>query len=409
MTIENENAIDLLDSEPSDEATLNLTGLQVAFVGRLEALNRQDAMQFVRDRGGIPINAANDADLLVVGMTELPIDDLYTLLTEDQARAVAEERLKVVSETRFWQLLGLVDVDPSVQRLYTAAMLAKLLNVSLATIRRWHRRGLIVPVQMVHKLAYFDFQEVVTARHIAKLIESGASPSAIEAKLSRIAQLFPDVQRPLSQLAVIVDGKDLLLRQGEGLIEPGGQRRIDFAALEHSASGAAPRATVSVVLDRHDTDALITPEQYRRLAAELEDEGRTADAIQVYRSMLFALGPNSEVDFAIAELLYLQGEIGAARERYFMAIELDESFVEARASLGCLLLETHETEMAISTLQGALKLHPDYADAHFHLARAYDDIGKPDEAVGHWKQFLQLAPDNPWADEARQRLTQTTS
>ncbi len=410
MTLENENAIDVMDSEPSDESPIDLHGRHIAFVGRLEALNRQDAMQFVRDRGGIAVNVAADADLLVVGLTELPIEDLDSLLTDEQALAVAEGRLKVVSETRFWQLLGMVDVDPSVRQLYTAAMLAKLLNISLTTIRRWHRRGLIVPVQMVHKLAYYDFQEVVTARHIAKLIESGASPNVIEAKLSRIAQLFPDVQRPLSQLGIIIEGKHILLRQGEGLIEPGGQRRIDFAALEHSASDApSTLATASVEHDASEIAAFVAPEQYRRLATDLEDEGRAADAIQVYRSMLFAFGPNAEVNFAIAELLYLQGEIEAARERYFMAIELDESFVEARASLGCLLLEMHETEMAVSTLQGALKLHPEYADAHFHLARAYDDSGKPDEAVGHWRRFLQLAPDSPWADEARQRLAQTTS
>ena len=41
-----------------------------------------------------------------------------------------------------------------------------------------------------------------------------------------------------------------------------------------------------------------------------------------------------EVSFQLAELLYWLGDISAARERYFMTIELDEHFVEARANLG---------------------------------------------------------------------------
>lgn len=404
MNFESDIAVDPPRGDAPDDAPLELTGRHVAFIGRLEALNRPDLMQFVRERGGIPVAATDEADFLVVGMTDLPIDDLDSLLTESQMRAVAEGRLVVVSESRFWQMLGLVAGDTGVRRLYTAAMLANLLNVPLATIRRWHRRGLIVPAQMVHKLAYYDFQEVATARQIAKLIQSGASPTAIEAKLSRLAELFPDVQRPLSQLSVIVEGKHLLLRQGEGLIEPGGQRRIDFAALDVPPSHESPRATISVERELRDCDDLVTPEQYQQLAADLEDEGRTAEAIHVYRSMLFAFGSKAETHVALAELLYLQGELGAARERYFMAIELDDGFVEARASLGCLLLELREPELAISTLQGALKIHPDYADAHFHLARALDDCGRGDEALPHWRRFLNLAPDSPWADEARQRL-----
>jgi tetratricopeptide (TPR) repeat protein len=395
-------AVDDPAGEAADGETFTLHDRKVAFSGRLEALNRQDIVDLVRRQGGVPVASADDADLLVVGMADLPLEDWDSLLSEPQARAAAEGRLTVISETRFWQLLGRVDTDPSVRRLYTGAMLAQLLNVPRATIRRWHRRGLIVPIQMVHKLAYYDFQEVVTARNIARLIASGASPKAIETKLSRLGQLFPDVQRPLAQLSVIVEGRDVLLRCGAGLIEPGGQRRIDFAALEHPTAEIPPETAAAFA--ESELVEWATPEQYRRAAEEFEDEGRPGDAIQVYRSMLLAFGPSVDVNMALAELLYLNAEVDAARERYFMAIELDQSQVEARASLGCLLLEQGDADLAISTLQGALKLHPDYADVHFHLARAFDDSLRPAEAIAHWRQFLELSPDNPWAEEARQRL-----
>jgi DNA-binding transcriptional MerR regulator len=108
----------------------------------------------------------------------------------------------------------------------------------VATIRRWHRRGLIVPAREVRRLPYFDFQEVATARRLAQLLAAGASPAAVEKKLAELSRFVPEVQRPLAQLSVIVEGRQLLLRQGEGLIEPGGQMRFDFEALEQETEQA---------------------------------------------------------------------------------------------------------------------------------------------------------------------------
>ena len=83
-------------------------------------------------------------------------------------------------------------------------MLADLLGVPVAVIRRWHRRGLIVPVREVRRLPYFDFQEVATARRLAELLAAGVSPRAIEKQLAAFARYLPDVARPLAQLSVIV-------------------------------------------------------------------------------------------------------------------------------------------------------------------------------------------------------------
>jgi tetratricopeptide (TPR) repeat protein len=106
----------------------------------------------------------------------------------------------------------------------------------------------------------------------------------------------------------------------------------------------------------------------------------------------------------LAELLYRCGDLAAARERYYMAIELDESFVEARANLGCVLAESGQLDLAVAAFQGALALHPTYADAHYHLARSLGELGRVEESSAHWRQFLELAPDSPWADDARRRL-----
>ncbi|MFT7642889.1 MAG: tetratricopeptide (TPR) repeat protein, partial [Pirellulaceae bacterium] len=79
-------------------------------------------------------------------------------------------------------------------------------------------------------------------------------------------------------------------------------------------------------------------------------------------------------------------------------------YVEARANLGCVLTELGQLDLAVAAFQGALAFHDDYPDVHFHLARTFDDLDEPEQARGHWEDFLRLAPDSPWAGEAMHRL-----
>ena len=85
-------------------------------------------------------------------------------------------------------------------------------------------------------------------------------------------------------------------------------------------------------------------EDLRALAAELEGNGQLQQATEVYRAILFSGESTAEDHFALAELLYLGNDLSAARERYYVAIELDEDFVEARSNLGCVLAEQGETD-----------------------------------------------------------------
>lgn len=390
-------------ADPSDASGV-LHGLRVAFVGRLGSMSRREAQGLVREQGGLAVEeATDDVDLIVLGADELPLDE-EQLLAEPLRLRAAEGRLEILSETQFWQRLGLMEEEADV-RLYTPAMLAELLSVPVSIIRRWHRRKLIIPVREVRRLPYFDFQEVATARQLAAMLAAGASPDAIERKLAALARYVPDVERPLAQLSVIVQGQQLLLRQGDGLIEPGGQLRIDFDALEEREAPAEDAPPLPETLPLPTDNLLSTdPVKLVELADRMEDEGHLEQAVELYRAALAAGGPTAETCFRLAELLYRQGETGAARERYYMAIELDEDYVEARANLGCVLAETGQLELAAAAFEGALRYHEDYPDAHYHLARTLDELGQYEAAGEHWRSFLALVPTGPWAEEARRRL-----
>jgi tetratricopeptide (TPR) repeat protein len=141
-----------------------------------------------------------------------------------------------------------------------------------------------------------------------------------------------------------------------------------------------------------------------RMAEELEDAGQLDQSIEWYRVILSRYGLHAEVCFQLAELLYRIGDVSAARERYYNAIELDEDFIEARVNLGCVLAELGHLELAIAAFQGALVKDDRYPDVHYHLAKCLDEVSNVDLAGRHWLRFLQLSPQSPWADEAIERL-----
>ena len=66
-------------------------------------------------------------------------------------------------------------------------------------------------------------------------------------------------------------------------------------------------------------------------------------------------------------------------------------------------------ELAIAALEGVLKQQPEYADAHWHLAGIYSEVGCEEKAEHHLLRFLSLAPESPWANLAREKLSQSNS
>jgi tetratricopeptide (TPR) repeat protein len=305
--------------------------------------------------------------------------------------------------------------DDSVCRLYTPAMLAELLAVPVAAIRRWHRRGALRAARTVQRLAYFDFAEVAVARRLAQLLLAGCSLKLIDRRLEELSRRAPHLERPLADPAVVVEGRRIYLRRGDELSEPGGQLLLDFDAAtladEESpanviAISSARRAQAALSGEASDDPgaAAALRDELQSEALDWEDEGRLDRAAEAYRTLLMAAGPRAEIQFALADVLYRAGDLPAARERYYAALELDEEYVEARASLGCVLAELGELELAAATFEGTLVYHAQFADCHFHLANVLERMGRGAEANEHFRRFLALAPESPWAAAARDRL-----
>ena len=306
---------------------------------------------------------------------------------------------------------------PGVRRLYTAAMMGDVLGVPPAAVRHWIRSGLLEVARSAGSLEWFDFGQLVVGRHLARLLSGGLSLRDIDA---RLAALAPGGGRAAARAVerVVVDGRRLSIESDGQLLGPGGQLQFTFYT-ERLAEPADEAPTIVTLADRSGVrrESAVAEIPIRTgevaeildLADDLEAAGEYVEAAEALRAVLQAEGPSARVMFMLAELLYRAGDLTAARERYYAVIEIDPDHLRARASLGCVLAELGEHELALAALEGVLRQEPSYADAHWHIAGVLAETGRPAEARHHLRRFLDLAPQSPWADLARDRLAHGAS
>ena len=415
---------------PADlESSPCLQGEKVTFTGILASMTHRQASDLVVENGGSSsAHMSGHVTMLVVGEEGWPLDE------EGKASVKLEQAvelinsgvpLQILKESEWLRLLGLEHRERDVHRLFTPAMLQQKLDIPVGVVRRWERLGLIEPVQRVFRLPYFDFQEVAAVRRLQEMLKSGIPRDRIEQSLSGLRQLLPSVDRPLAQLEILARDSRIVFRDEKGLVEARtGQRMIDFEPeltvdslddsvaadgddLTESGSTAAARSTIplpSFGVVSETSPAHWNAEEWFDHGCGLLGDDEIPEAIEAFRMALVLCPDDAEIHFYLASALYRTGNFGGAMERYHVAVELDHEYIEAWTQLGCLRFETGDSEAAVEAFDIALTCHADYPDAVYHKATVLADLGRSDEAVVLWKQYLDFDQDGPWADAVRERL-----
>jgi Flp pilus assembly protein TadD len=73
-------------------------------------------------------------------------------------------------------------------------------------------------------------------------------------------------------------------------------------------------------------------------------------------------------------------------------------------NLGQALFQAGKVTEAVEHLQQALRIKPDYVEAHFNLGLALEKLGRTPEAIEQFEQALKLQPDFAPARNALARL-----
>ena len=115
-------------------------------------------------------------------------------------------------------------------------------------------------------------------------------------------------------------------------------------------------------------------------------------------------GPDAEICYGLARVLFVLGKKEPAAERFRQTVEVDPMHASGWNSLGIVLEELGEPEEAVAAYQMALKAEPGYMEVHCHLADILEKLGRPEEAQNHWRAYLQTGMDGEWVHYAQERL-----
>ncbi len=144
-----------------------------------------------------------------------------------------------------------------------------------------------------------------------------------------------------------------------------------------------------------------TPAPAARTAAEadftrafgLHQAGRTVEAEAAYQAVLAGDPGHANANNNLAIILRARGDWEAALSCYRRALDRNAADPFVHSNQGCLLLDLGRTAEAEASLRTAIRLKPDYAEAHFNLANILRKRGDRDGAKAAYGEALRLKPD----------------
>jgi eukaryotic-like serine/threonine-protein kinase len=134
-------------------------------------------------------------------------------------------------------------------------------------------------------------------------------------------------------------------------------------------------------------------EGYRSLGRCSQALGDYADAEQNLRKAIDCNPKYALAYRAMAWLKEVQGEHDESMRWARKALELAPLDLETLLLIGILYMDTRKYTAALSTLQRAVELGPDYGRAHYELATVFLKIGAIDEALANFEHACRFKGD----------------
>ena len=121
------------------------------------------------------------------------------------------------------------------------------------------------------------------------------------------------------------------------------------------------------------------------------------DSVSLFECVLARLGNDpyrTDIYFRLGNVYVAQNRLDEAIRQYREAIRLKPDYAEAHNNLGAAFLNKGQTAEAIGQFKEALRLKPDDAQAHNNLGAALLNQGRTDEAISQFQEAIRLKPDD---------------
>ena len=270
----------------------------------------------------------------------------------------------------------------------------RILGLTGKQLDYWDRLRLVSP-RKEQGNRFYSFRDLISLRTIKQLIDQGVPANRLRRALAALREKLAQVHRPLSELRILSDGKDVVVESEGARLEPlSGQFVLNFETRELGAK-------VRVMVGPNADDWLATALEYDA------EENTRAQAIEAYDHALSIDPQKVDALLNCGTLCYEEGNLKKAAEYFMRALQVDPENALAHFNLGSVLEEVGRLEAARLHLRNAVRLDPSYPDAHYNLAFVCEELGARNEAQRHWQAYITLDPSSPWCGYARQRLAGT--
>jgi len=136
-------------------------------------------------------------------------------------------------------------------------------------------------------------------------------------------------------------------------------------------------------------------------AAAMIDAGHYDLAEPVLREVLAEDDEYFAAHGELGRCLLRQNKLPEAVQSLRRAMELDPGAEGVQSMLGATLFMQEDYAAAVDALELAIRLNPDLYQNHFNLGMTMEKLGRTDEAIKHYQDCLEVAPN---VVHARQRL-----
>ena len=269
----------------------------------------------------------------------------------------------------------------------------RILRLTARQLAAWEKAGLLAAAD---GYSFFDLLQI---KKVRDLCAQKVRPAVIRQSLDAMQKQAAGMENPLLEASAFSAGRRIAFRHGGHVVEPlAGQFMFDFAPHGNVVS------TKVVPVSRPNPSPADVAGLFAEGIALEEDPNTQVQAIAAYQKVLELDSEHAAANINLGTLYYNRQDHALAEKHYRAAIAIDPRYALAYFDLGNVLDETGRVAEAIQAYNTALQLAPTYGDAHYNIALAYEKIREPRKALKHWRAYVKLDSNGPWAVHARNQM-----
>jgi tetratricopeptide (TPR) repeat protein len=267
---------------------------------------------------------------------------------------------------------------------YDTKDLERLFGLPASAVRALARAGNIQPVRRSGRLHY-SFHDLVVLRTASALRAAKISSQRINKTLQELRSALPEGSA-LNKISLTALGNRIAIREGQSLRESeSGQYALALEIVEEKGRLHVISRDAAPALGNSQSAGDSADQHYER-ALSIEESNPQA-AQKAYELCLRANPDHMEARINLGRLLHLAGRLTDAERVYRVGAKADPFIA---FNLAVVLEDLEREPEAILAYREALALDPQFADAHFNLARLYERAKDPKASLRHLLAYRRM-------------------